>query len=182
MPRVGDSGSVRFQRPGLAVGLHRGPGQKKALAEVYRASFTPYLNLPKQEYGAGDVRDERKDLVTDSAKYLADYLHEVPVMLIPCLQGRVEKMPAHSASFWASLLPAAWSFMLALRSRGLGSSWTALHLHGERAGGRDRRHPVRAVQPGRPVSDRLHQGHRLPPGHASARRQNRALGPLVTAC
>jgi nitroreductase len=105
------------------------PDKKKALAEVYRASSTPYLNLPKSEYG--DVRDERIDLVTHSAKYLADHLHEVPVMLIPCLQGRVEKMPARSASFWASLFPAAWSFMLALRSRGLGSTWTTLHLLGD---------------------------------------------------
>jgi nitroreductase len=33
-----------------------------------------------------------------------------------------------SASFWGSLLPAVWSFMLALRERGLGSAWTTLHL------------------------------------------------------
>jgi nitroreductase len=36
-----------------------------------------------------------------------------------------------SASYWGSLLPAAWSMMLALRSRGLGSAWTTLHLLGD---------------------------------------------------
>lgn len=106
--------------------------KKKAIADIYRTSSTPYLDLPKPQYGGGDVRDERMDLVTDSAKYLADHLHEVPVMLIPCLLGRVEQAPLGlSASFWASLFPAAWSFMLALRSRGLGSTWTTLHLLGE---------------------------------------------------
>ena len=34
------------------------------------------------------------------------------------------------ASFWGSLLPAVWSFMLALRSRGVGTAWTTLHLLG----------------------------------------------------
>ena len=53
-------------------------------------------------------------------------------MLIPCLEGRPDGAPAGmSASFWGSLLPAVWSFMLALRSRGLGSAWTTLHLLGD---------------------------------------------------
>ena len=53
-------------------------------------------------------------------------------MLIPCLEGRPDGAPAGmSAAFWGSLLPAVWSFMLALRSRGLGSAWTTLHLLGD---------------------------------------------------
>ena len=36
-----------------------------------------------------------------------------------------------SASTYGSIIPAAWSFMLALRSRGLGSAWTTLHLFKE---------------------------------------------------
>ena len=32
------------------------------------------------------------------------------------------------AGVWGSILPAAWSFMLAARARGLGSSWTTVHL------------------------------------------------------
>jgi nitroreductase len=35
-------------------------------------------------------------------------------------------------SRWGSILPAVWSFMLALRSQGLGSAWTTLSLHRER--------------------------------------------------
>jgi nitroreductase len=106
------------------------PEKKRALADVYRTAATPYLDAEKPTYG--DVRDERTPLVMGSAKYLNEHLHEVPVMLIPCLEGRPDGAPAgRSASFWGSLLPAAWSFMLALRSRGLGSAWTTLHLAGD---------------------------------------------------
>jgi nitroreductase len=104
--------------------------KKKALADIYRANATPYLNAPKPSYG--DSRDERTPKVVDSAKFLNDHLHEVPVMLIPCLEGRPDGAPASmSAGFWGSLMPAVWSFMLALRSRGLGSAWTSLHLMGD---------------------------------------------------
>jgi nitroreductase len=66
--------------------------------------------------------------VRDSATYLAEHMHEAPVLLIPCLQGRDDQTPLGGVSFWASLFPAVWSFCLALRSRGLGSCWTTLHL------------------------------------------------------
>jgi nitroreductase len=106
------------------------PKKKKALADIYRTAATPYLDAPKAEFG--DLRDDQRPLVTSSAKYLNEHLHEVPVMLIPCLKGRPDGAPAGtSAGFWGSLLPAAWSFMLALRSRGLGSAWTTLHLVGK---------------------------------------------------
>lgn len=104
--------------------------KKKALADIYRTNATPYLDAEKPTYG--DSRDERTPLVVDSAKYLNEHLDEVPVMLIPVLEGKVEGTPSgHSAGFWGSLLPAVWSFMLALRSRGLGSAWTTLHLLGD---------------------------------------------------
>lgn len=104
--------------------------KKKAIADIYRVAATPYLDAPKPQYG--DSRDERTPKVVDSAKYLNDHLHEVPVMLIPCLEGRPDGAPAGlSAGFWGSLMPAVWSFMLALRSRGLGSAWTSLHLMGD---------------------------------------------------
>lgn len=104
--------------------------KKKAIADIYRVAATPYLDAPKPQYG--DSRDERTPKVVDSAKFLNDHLHEVPVMLIPCLEGRPDGAPAGmSAGFWGSLMPAVWSFMLALRSRGLGSAWTSLHLMGD---------------------------------------------------
>jgi len=48
---------------------------------------------------------------------------------VPCIEGRVESLPQFAqASVYGSILPAVWSLMLALRSRGLGSAWTTIHL------------------------------------------------------
>ncbi|MGZ4577120.1 MAG: nitroreductase family protein [Mycobacterium sp.] len=103
--------------------------KKKAIADIYLANARGYLSLPSPEYAEGDTRGERMDKVKNSALYLAEHMHEAPVLMIPCLEGRVEKAPLGlSASFWASLFPATWSFCLALRSRGLGTCWTTLHL------------------------------------------------------
>jgi len=78
----------------------------------------------------GDSRIPATERVTDSAAYLAECLQEVPIFVIPCVQGRVEKVPmiVAQASTYGSILPAAWSFMLAARARGLGSAWTTIHL------------------------------------------------------
>jgi len=106
------------------------PERKKALADIYRTYATPYLERSRPQLG--DFRDEQQQRVADSAKYLNEHMHEVPVLMIPCIAGRADNLPSGlSAGFWGSLLPAAWSFMLALRSRGLGSSWTTLHLVGD---------------------------------------------------
>ncbi|TVS87081.1 nitroreductase family protein [Mycobacterium helveticum] len=104
-------------------------GKRKAIADIYLANARDYLSLPAAQYPEGDTRGERMDKVKDSAWYLAEHMHDAPVLLIPCLEGKVDKAPLGlSASFWASLFPAAWSFCLALRSRGLGTCWTTLHL------------------------------------------------------
>lgn len=105
------------------------PAKKRALADIYRSNANPYLDQPKPE--RGDIRDQQLGAVMSSAKYLADNFEKAPVLMVPCLEGRPDGAPAGmSASFWGSLLPAVWSFMLALRSRGLGSAWTTLHLLG----------------------------------------------------
>jgi nitroreductase len=67
-----------------------------------------------------------------SAIHLADVLHRVPVHVIPCLPGRPDPADNEDAAgFYGSILPAAWSFLLALRSRGLGAAWTTLHIRHE---------------------------------------------------
>jgi nitroreductase len=56
-------------------------------------------------------------------------MHEAPVLLIPCIKGRTDGAPVVAqAGHWGSIIPAAWSFMLAARARGLGTSWTTVHL------------------------------------------------------
>ena len=75
--------------------------------------------------------------VLDSSEYLTEHLHEVPVFVIPCLLGRLPDTPSNEegAGFYGSILPAVWNFQLALRSRGLGSVFTTLHLAYEREAG-----------------------------------------------
>ena len=64
-----------------------------------------------------------------SVEHLRDNLHRVPVMVVPLVRGRFEREPVFfQAARWGSVLPAVWSFMLALRGRGLGSAWTTIHL------------------------------------------------------
>ncbi len=102
--------------------------KKKAIGDIYLANARRYLSSPSREYPEGDTRGERMDKVRDSATFLAEHMHEAPVLLIPCIEGREDQTPLGGVSFWASLFPAVWSFCLALRSRGLGSCWTTLHL------------------------------------------------------
>jgi nitroreductase len=80
--------------------------------------------------GAGAwAADEQTKRVRASALHLRDNLHRVPVHVIPCIRGRRDEVsPADAPGFHGSILPAAWSFCLALRARGLGSAWTTLHL------------------------------------------------------
>jgi len=106
------------------------PQKRAALAEVYRKGWAvysrPFRNKSLQNPKTSQER------VQSSATYLADHMHEVPVLVIPCLEGRVDNLKRnaaqHQASFYGSILPAVWSFMLAARSRGLGTCWTTLHL------------------------------------------------------
>jgi nitroreductase len=105
--------------------------KKLALRDLYLENFNQYRAAPRPEYEAGDPRAERNDKVMDSAAYLAEHMHRAPVLMIPCLAGRPNMASGAGASFWGSILPAAWSFMLALRERGLGSAWTTIHLLNE---------------------------------------------------
>jgi nitroreductase len=107
------------------------PGKKKALRDLYKKGFDLYLSNDalRPKYAPGDLRLAQQPRVEASASYLAEHLHEVPALVIPCIEGRVEQGGVLAqASIYGSILPAVWSFMLALRARGLGSAWTTLHL------------------------------------------------------
>ena len=94
-------------------------GKRAALAEMYRAGFGPYMERARSG-------SEGLTRVGESALWLAERLERVPVHAIPCIEDYT-KGGAH-AGVWASIYPAVWSFQLALRSRGLGSVLTTLHL------------------------------------------------------
>jgi nitroreductase len=109
------------------------PDKKLALAELYRQGMAAAYggaNAASASTSEPETEKERTARrVSESAQYLTEHMHEVPVMVIPCIRGRVDNQPsAKQAGFWGSILPAVWSFMLAARERGLGTVWTTLHL------------------------------------------------------
>ena len=102
--------------------------QRKALADLYRRGAEGYLTeAGAQANETGDAQTKR---VFSSATYLMEHLHEVPVHLIPCVQGKpADPTPLAMASgLFGSIYPAVWSFQLAARARGLGTALTTLHL------------------------------------------------------
>jgi nitroreductase len=83
-----------------------------------------------REHSKVAVRDEQTRRVYEGAIWLAEHMGEVPVHVLPCVIGRPpEKFQAAAcAALYGSILQAVWSFQLALRSRGLGSVFTTIHL------------------------------------------------------
>jgi nitroreductase len=104
------------------------PDTKAALGDLYRRMADRYLKSYRRE----DMTDQT-NRVLDSAEFLGEIVGQVPSLVIPCVKGVLADTSALSASsFYGSIVPAVWSFQLALRSRGLGSCYTTLHLAHER--------------------------------------------------
>jgi len=98
-------------------------GKRAALGELWRQVAYPYLRR------GGGPREGQMLRIGEAVVHLAEHIQEVPVHVIPCVQGRYEGKPNPlTASMFGSIIPAAWSFMLAARSRGLGTVWTTFHL------------------------------------------------------
>jgi nitroreductase len=102
------------------------PELRAGIARLYKQSFDLYLSPQATPPSPQQAR------VRESSIYLAEHMHEAPVLILPCIEGRVENAGLMAqAALYGSILPAAWSLMLALRARGLGSAWTTLHLRYE---------------------------------------------------
>ncbi|MFI6165152.1 nitroreductase family protein [Nocardia sp. NPDC051052] len=99
---------------------------KQQIAEYYRKGFAANLS------GRTPRPDQLGDLA--SGRYLAEHLAEVPALVLVCSLGRLPaaSSPLRLASFYGSIYPAVWNFMLALRERDLGSCLTTAHLAYER--------------------------------------------------
>ncbi len=100
--------------------------KRAALGEIYREAGAGYLAA-----GVASTKGEgQQGRVWTSALWLGENIGRAPVLAIPCIEGAFPEgaPPAMIASQYASIYPAVWSFQLALRSRGLGSTLTTLHL------------------------------------------------------
>jgi nitroreductase len=105
------------------------PDRREALGEVYRRS---YAQIRAANPASFEHEDPEKKRVYVSSDQLAETMDQVPALVVPCVEGRPEEMPPMWVNIlYSSICPAIWSFILALRSRGLGSCWTSGHLLNE---------------------------------------------------
>lgn len=120
------------------------PEKKAKIGAYYKQAFDVYKTM---SFSIHHLHQESSDSALTasqersaaSADYLGENMGKAPALLIPCVAGRTdaplpEGMSAslvHTAQL-GSILPAAWSFMLAARARGLGTAWTTLHLNFEK--------------------------------------------------
>jgi len=107
---------------------------RHSIGEVYRRALEEYM---QSGASAGNLfaddpnRAPVQQRVGDSVAWLGERMGEVPVMVIPCIKAGRTLPAGNQAGLWGSVLPAAWSYMLAARARGLGTAWTTLHLESE---------------------------------------------------
>lgn len=115
------------------------PELKAAIAAYYHQGVQRYIanetGLTRtgvsvnREFDSADLRQQQREGVIKSSVYLMENIQRVPAMIIPCIDSRFENEDLFTqASMWGSILPAAWSLMLALRARRVASAWTTIHL------------------------------------------------------
>jgi len=97
---------------------------RRSLAELYQRAWSDYADgASPAEPRPGETPGQA------SSRYLAHHLAEVPVHLVPCIEGRPDGLsPGDLAAFYGSIVQASWSFQLAARARGLGTVFTTYHL------------------------------------------------------
>lgn len=108
--------------------------KRAAIGEIYRQCYDMYKQMDGIYVGSiekdTEAEQAQQERVATSADYLGEHMGEAPALVIACSgAGRIDGQPAMAgASAMGNVLPAMWSFMLAARARGLGTSWTTLHL------------------------------------------------------
>ena len=114
------------------------PAKRAQLADIYLRAVEPYhagREIPDQYLSMvahmprDDARQAQLQRMFVSSQHYREHIHQVPVLVLACVEGRVESCgPGAQASLYASIMPAVWSFQLALRARGLGSTLTTVHI------------------------------------------------------
>jgi nitroreductase len=106
------------------------PQRRTQIADLYRLAMQDRQSVSESwdDTKAEERISAQTRRVLDSAGYLSQHLHEVPVLVIPCVEGRPapDAAPASLSAIYGSIMPAVWSFQLALRARGLGSVFTSV--------------------------------------------------------
>jgi nitroreductase len=108
--------------------------KRAALAALYHQGYDTFVSGPiaaAMGYDQPHASPAQRRVMA-SIDYLVENLAQAPVFVIPCIAPRAEGLPiALQHAIYGSIMPAAWSFMLAARARGLGTCWTIFHLYYE---------------------------------------------------
>jgi nitroreductase len=105
--------------------------KRQAIGAVYAECWASYRRFQGKRMATLDAADaEALERLLASGDTLAENLGRAPVLVIPCAAGTISEQPSllEMASTFASIYPAVWSFQLALRTRGLGTALTTMHL------------------------------------------------------
>jgi nitroreductase len=107
------------------------PALRASIGGYYKRSYDAYRGSRRALVGQAALPATLQRVVS-SSDHLAEHMGEVPVLVLACIAAAAELPAENQAGLWGSLLPAAWSYQLAARARGLGTAWTTLHLRYER--------------------------------------------------
>tara|TARA_B110000503_G_scaffold23800_2_gene37297 strand:- start:7999 stop:8631 length:633 start_codon:yes stop_codon:yes gene_type:complete len=112
------------RQPWLFIAITE-PDRKLWIADQYRSIFYPYI-AAAAEAAENPSFPERRRRNINAATYLADHLHEAPVLLVVAgWKRRGEPQPQ-------SVFPAIQNILLACRAVGLGASLTTAHTGKQR--------------------------------------------------
>jgi nitroreductase len=105
------------------------PALVAQVAEIYNGGLDDYIELLDESGGYPGAAVVGADRIDSSVSYLRENFHRLPAVLVPVFAGRMDSANTfYQASSWGSIIQSVWSFMLAMRARGLGSAWTTGHL------------------------------------------------------
>lgn len=112
------------------------PQQRQAMGDLYRRAFEVYRQGPTvvtKAFPDDPDKATTQEKIFTSVEHLAMHLDQVPMLVVPCMTGRCEERTTAraQAGFWGSVVPTVWSFMLAARTKGLGTAYTTMHLEFE---------------------------------------------------
>jgi nitroreductase len=108
---------------------------KNELGAIFRQVGEKYLQAGLEAAGGAAAPPPLQRMVR-SGQHLIDVIEQVPVLVVPCVLGRPAGGNEELSVFYGGIFPAVWSFQLALRSRGLGSTLTSYHLQREQEAAR----------------------------------------------
>ncbi|MGQ0464487.1 MAG: nitroreductase family protein [Sporichthyaceae bacterium] len=105
--------------------------KRAEMAALVRKGIEVYATLPTslmQLHHDDPNRESARQRIIASVEVLLPKLERIPVWVFPCIEGSTDGLPSVAvAAHMGSVVPAAWSYMLAARSRGLGTCWMNLH-------------------------------------------------------